>query len=827
MKQMRRPVTCSERAGLWLVLAILIFVAVLLTTSAKFEAITQVAVLGEGLLQNTFGLVVGLGVVTLILILIPFFYTFRKRALQEKMPGTMMAWLKSHIYLGLLSLGVVFAHIWVPSFSNEWSSGKFALAIFSLLIISGVLWRIVYVLVPPQVAQSVGNLSINDTEDKARNTKVEIDKLLAGKSSDFQNAAKKYLRGSTAQNFQGDENAWSRFVKLADRLSRYTKREVRQKRFARFLQGWKTLHIPLSIILLVIIGIHIWETLHVPNLLSKNDLTGLPPSSACADCHAEIVAEWKTAMHSQSQNAPIIIAQTNLALQKFPEFGKACNNCHAPIGTSLTGTPTLPIDVENKLRVHPNDAVMDDGVNCIVCHTLSEAPQELRGIQDNFPFTSGNENTFATMFGTTGTNNALPSTRHAIGNGFMTNSVESSQLCGSCHNVKIDMDGDGQVTAFPNSEGSGFDSDGDNQLDENELEFDEDGKTLQDLVLQTTFDEWQDYVAVQTANNKNVIGCVDCHMPLLDSAPLVDSAPGSFLSNAPERTRHSHHFTGVDYSLTPNYYEQEGMPIDARETVLAEREKLLRSSMNLTISVSEPADNKLSATVTVQSILEGHNLPTGFAFARQMWLEVYATTTSGTQVCLADFEVDGIIIFANCASGQIDSPQAELKTCDPLALAEIGLKPSKNDELVKLNPLSVSPLIACDPYLTNFQKILTDADFNGDGLFEEVSYQSARADVVKTRVRTFDQQAMDALNTTILINGEPHDSASYEYVFNVTNLQGETIIITATMHFRHLPPYFIKDLNDNYPNGITADDLLANMTVVDIVTVESIPVNVP
>jgi len=189
--------------------------------------------------------------------------------------------------------------------------------------------------------------------------------------------------------------------------------------------------------------------------------------------------------------------------------------------------------------------------------------------------------------------------------------------------------------------------------------------------------------------------------------------------------------------------------------------------------------------------------------------------------------VNGRIINADCASGQLDSPQAELKTCDPLALEKLGLKASKNDELVQLNPSSVASLNRCDPWLTNFQKILTDGDVDGDGTFEEVPYQSVLADIVKTRVRASDQQAMDALNNTILINGEPRDSASYEYIFDVDGIDGESVTVTAIMHFRHLPPYFIRALDGGYPDGLTASDLLANMTVVDIVTETTAPVSVP
>ena len=836
MKQanLNRPTTRFERAKPWVLLGVLILIIAGFATGFKFNSLQSL----EGLVENTFALVVWLGVLTVALILVTIFYSLRKRNFQERAPGTMMAWLQAHIYIGLLSLIVVFIHIWVPSFSEGWSSGKYALAVFGLLVLSGIAWRIVYSVVPPRVAGDVGNLSITDTEDKARIVKVEIDKLLAGKSAEFRRAAQSHLNASPAEKKSGgnapadpagEESDWKRFIKLADRLERYARREVQQKRYARFLQGWKQLHIPLALLLIALVGVHIWETLHVTNSISGSELRGLPPANACADCHAEIVQEWNLAMHSQAQNAPVVIAQTNLALEKFPAFERACNNCHAPIGTAITDTPTLPIDVENILRTHPNGAVIDDGVTCVVCHTLADVPEERRGMDPDFPVVEGSANQFAEMFGPAlGDLPSLPSTRHTSNVGFMTDSVGSSQLCGACHNVKVDIDGDQQVTAFPGSEGDNRDIDGDRQLDENELEFDDEGKALQDLVLQTTFDEWEDYVAAQEAEGLTAKGCVDCHMPLLTPGALVASSPGSFFADPPDRPRHSHSFIGVDYNLTPGYYEQEFMPPDARDHVFEDRAALLKSAMSLLIETSEPASGKLSATVTVESNLEGHNLPTGFAFARQMWLEVYAETSSGRQVCLADLNINGQIIEADCASGQLVSPQAELVTCDPLALAELGLKASKNDELVQLNPLSVAPLSGCDPWLTNFQKILTDGDINSDGIFEEVPYQSLLADIVKTRVRTSDQQAMDALNNTILLdNGEPRDSASYVYEFDLTGLESENVTITAIMHFRHLPPYFIRALDGRYPNGLTATDLLENMTVVDIVTKTSATVSAP
>jgi hypothetical protein len=196
-----------------------------------------------------------------------------------------------------------------------------------------------------------------------------------------------------------------------------------------------------------------------------------------------------------------------------------------------------------------------------------------------------------------------------------------------------------------------------------------------------------------------------------------------------------------------------------------------------------------------------------------MWLEVSAQTATGKPVCLTNVDAGGTVIVAECASGVVETPQSDLLTCDPTALSKVGIKPSKNDEKLLLNRSSVASLDSCDPWLANFQKVLT-RPFGG--IFIEEAYQTLDADIVKTRVRASDGQAMDALNTTRLVNGEVHDSAAFDYVFDVTGLSGEEVTVTAVLHFRHLPPYFLRALESYYPDGISAKDLLANLTVVDM-----------
>jgi hypothetical protein len=371
----------------------------------------------------------------------------------------------------------------------------------------------------------------------------------------------------------------------------------------------------------------------------------------------------------------------------------------------------------------------------------------------------------------------------------------------------VDINGDGEVSIFPGSDGNLVDSDGDNQLDENELDIDEQGR-LGDLVLQTTFDEWEDYVTVQQARGQSAFGCVDCHMPSLQNSPVVTPQSGlPFFPNL-DRERQSHSFVGVDYDLTPGRYTPEEL-----ETVLHERASLLQSAATLSIESNQTSEGKLTTSITIRNNLVGHSLPTGFAFARQMWLEVSARTRDGKPVCLMDVDANGNLIGAECASGVIESPQSDLLTCDPTALSKLGVKTNKNDESVVLHPDSVAPLDNCDPWLVNFQKILTRKSLT---FFIEAPYQSPVADIVKVRVRVSDGQAMDALNSTLLVNGAVRDSATFDYVFDVSGLSGEEVIVTAVLHFRHLPPYFLQELEDYYPNGVTAADLLANMTVVDM-----------
>lgn len=810
--RIKRQFKLSERSIIWIVFSTVLCCVFGLGSFGMIDFIRR---LFETSRTPMLLLISGLGGIVVLLSVFVTFYSVRKRALQEKLPGTMMAWFKSHIYIGLLAFVLAIVHAFLAILRSDLSKGSLALFTFLLLIISGIAWRLIYSAFPPVVANSVGNLAVKDTLSKSQIVQIEIDKLLAGKSADFRRGA---AEGAKRRNWQRIESKmklppneledWNTLKKLIDRIKRYDRRERLQKGYAIFMQGWKWLHIPIALVLAGVVTLHVLDVFGFGTPPAHADLVGLPPSSECARCHQEIVQEWKLSMHSQAQTGPVVVAQTKLALEKHPLFERACNNCHSPIGTALTKEEILPLDANNFYRSQINGKVIDEGVTCIVCHTLPNAPDERRGMFDNFPVAQGESRAFADMFGPPlGDTGPLPNIWHESQTGFMTDNASSSHLCGSCHNVKVDIDGNSEITAFPNSDGSLSDQDRDNQLDENELDVDENGK-LKDLVLQTTFDEWEDYVAVQNARGQDALGCVDCHMPRTADAPILTPQLNIPYFLAQDRERQSHTFVGVDYDLAPERYTPEEF-----ELVQEERQALLQSAATLIVETSQNEDGNIVASVTIRNNLVGHSLPTGFAFARQMWLEVSAKTEEGDPVCLTDLDIDGNIIEAQCASGVIRSPQADLLTCNPLLLEKIGIKPSKNGESIVLDPASVAPLENCDPWLANFQKVLTIPVGN---VFFEVPFQTPAADIVKIRVRVSDGQAMDPINSTILVDGQVRDSATFDYVFNGADFAGQEVTINAVLHFRHLPPYFLRGLDGYYPDGITSDILLDNLTVIDM-----------
>jgi hypothetical protein len=511
----------------------------------------------------------------------------------------------------------------------------------------------------------------------------------------------------------------------------------KQARYARLLQGLRIAHVPLSLVFLLAVPAHLLFAYDLAARvvplggISGSSLGGFESSETCANCHARAVSEWRGSMHAHALTSPVMVAQSNavlaqiLAQATYPDPKRVCVNCHGPIGAALTEGTHLPLTADSALSETP---LLNEGISCAVCHQWDGKPETASAGLSRF------------QDGLRPGHSYLGPFSDPVGNSFHRSEIsatfrEPEQLCRNCHSVEYDKNGDGQLHRGT------------------------------DLVLQTLFEEWQDY-----RHSGGSATCVTCHMPLLSETRAAEHAAIPFEQDrdAPLRQVHDHSFVGADYPLDD---------AAARAARKPARDALLRGAASLTLV---PASLKLSANslnfaVQVSNAGTGHNLPGGFAFVRQMWLEV--TLLDGAGGTLG-------------SSGHLASATDDL--CDSSIL---------DDLQSPMRPL-LQGCTTSDPLLVNFQQMLLDVtvpkhtvgggpalDRRGEPLLErppgavETAIQHLASGAVP-RIRPFDHQP-----TTALFAGEAH---AFPYAFALSGALPQSVRIRLL--FRSNPPYFLRAL---------------------------------
>ncbi|HEX2064112.1 MAG TPA: multiheme c-type cytochrome, partial [Acidimicrobiales bacterium] len=590
-----------------------------------------------------------LGIITTLLFAGPgIAYMARKRVafLKRKLPGSSMGWIRSHLYLPILAVAAAFVHATVAPFRSGLSSGKVTFVVGVLVCIAGV-----------------SRHHMIGVQKEVLNLNLAITKRTQGQPRAFRNLVTDLtenrrpvseLDADAANMGESQQALWQEIRGLFERIEEHFPRAGGQRPHVRHYKLWKAVHAPLTAVLFVLLAYHVWDVLGGNQAFFGDEKTAFASSSECADCHTEIFQEWSTSSMAHAQTSTITEGQLPVTLSEnrklagqlgpqqqevFEQAAKVCINCHAPVGARFAENvdALLPFDEAQSAGAGGagvavsggGAAVQEDGIGCITCHTQAAPAPERAGFGE-LAIDTGGASDYGVQFGPLFDDpKPVPVRVHGMENGddgVWNDPLTSSRMCGSCHNVKADLDGDGvspgnlPEDAFNDDK----DSDGDFQLDQNELDRGDD-KGLDDLTLQTTFDEWQDYVASfdqafqgddrQTLDGP--LGCVECHMPSEGDGTkgVVDHAAG--VLPVPERRHQSHSFVGVDYDLDPKQYQKEGMPENALETVLAERQALLQSAVTVEVANQPVQGDVLSADVTVRNNLLGHAFPTGFAFARQ------------------------------------------------------------------------------------------------------------------------------------------------------------------------------------------------------------------
>lgn len=694
-----------------------------------------------GLFERPVAFALLVGAVAAILAMASIFYSLRKRTrfLQENWGGSLEWWLSSHVWLGATAAVVGLIHALTSILTKGPTSGKIALAFLIATTVVGIAWRFVYRDVPKRVRAKVGSLSPAGAEDNLEKLK----RAALSQSVDLPDATTRRL-----VEFINSESVDTEGVKaIAAALSPdlhgllleiqfHRVLLARKRRYRTLLQAWRILHIPLGAGLVIAGIIHVVQVA-APLRGSSSGPQSFASANDCASCHTNIAREWRLSMHSSSQTSPTAVAQMALAVQALDgktaqKVGEFCKNCHAPIQARFSDSPVLDGIAIAAGRVE------SEGITCIACHSLQGKPATGKAAISPLPITEKQNVRLAGVRGSVRLEDIVPTWAHNSLSDPWLDSTSASAMCSTCHSVS-----------------SG------------------------DAVFQSTFEEWD----IAKDQGRSSSSCVDCHMQPVVKEPLVQG----YSLGTPTRLRRAHYFAGVDYDLDIRTYAAPDMPPDALAIALTQREKLLKDAVKIETSVSQTDQvGFTTATVTVQADL-GHDFPTGFAFAREFWLEVSAESLSGP-VCLRRIEGHD---SGPCGSGKIDDPQSVLPEC------------SLPDYVHQLEPASDSE---CDPWLVNFQSLLTDGDEDGDGILIELPYQVLDDTPVRLRLRKVDSKEIRPIPA-----GEAEE---FEYIFGPNS--GGPLKVKAVLRHRNFAPALVRAFGPYLPRGLTSVDLLNNLTIVDV-----------
>ena len=266
----------------------------------------------------------------------------------------------------------------------------------------------------------------------------------------------------------------------------------------------------------------------------------------------------------------------------------------------------------------------------------------------------------------------------------------------------------------------------------------------------------------------------------------------------PDRERSSHRFIGPDYSLIDSFPfpDDTEASLEAQEEQLQQIDVLLKNAAHVKeISLTRSTNNDfdLMLNVTVESLISGHNVPTGFTSERQLWVEVSVYDRNNTLV----FESG--VLDANGDLYDHHSDEVRSGTAQP------------------------------DPFLANFQSknIVTARQYKEDGALvsdgsgdnlsqgenaentyqEDAPQEYGTSEEVRTEYETIFPFDADHIVRRSLA---PLEQRELTYPI-VTNGQGP-YQCNVRLRYRNLPPYMLRALH--------LHDLVERLQIFDLDTVE-------
>jgi hypothetical protein len=261
----------SRRATRWLLTSLLLL-ALLVASYVRYAG--SVPLVHGGTFWG-----VTYGVLATLLVLLLTAFGLRKRAYRSTW-GTLDGWLQAHVYLGLLSVAVVAFHAGFRFRDRVATAAAVALV---AVVATGFVGARLYAALPRRLTRVESNLTVEEISVELNRLTQAMERLSASRSPLFARIARDLLKTSRPRLLAGwrlllvagggepepdrepllrqlpeDEREPMRQVLVLYRQHRELHLRLRyQQRYKNLLEAWLYLHVPLTVVLIVLIAVHV------------------------------------------------------------------------------------------------------------------------------------------------------------------------------------------------------------------------------------------------------------------------------------------------------------------------------------------------------------------------------------------------------------------------------------------------------------------------------------------------------------------------------------------------------------------------------------------
>jgi len=417
-------------------------------------------------------------------------------------------------------------------------------------------------------------------------------------------------------------------------------------------------------------------------------MLGFESATECKDCHPRQYDEWRQSMHAYAARSPFFDAMVAKAYRDSAgEIGTFCVRCHSLYG-DIEGDPGYS-------TAATRSELALEGVTCDVCHTA--VGHERIGNADLIHDPSaGKQGPYVAV--------------DFRGHGSTTSSfIQSPDLCGTCHDV----------FKFPG------------------------------LQLEEAYSEYLESPAAERGTT-----CQDCHMSSMPGVDVPREMGPSAVSYEgdvyPDREITSHRFVGPDYSVLDDFPYPDDLEASARaqEEYLGLVQMLLENAVEIR-DVSNRyvySSGEYNLDVSLASLTDGHQVPTGFTAERQLWIEVIASNSSG-ELMFSSGDLDSNGDLRNVLSHDVQQGYALL-----------------DDQLVNLQG----------------EPITIEREFEDNGQYQDDT--NGNNDFLSEAIFPWEGNHIERHGL------QPLEVRTFYYAFECEDCER----IDVTLYYRNLPPYVVR-----------------------------------